>query len=156
MSALLSTPGLSLYAIPAAWVTAWLPFNQRFGMILNRIGYDNVTPRRIQGQLQSDASLPKDFIDKCAKLDGAHKNGNEVLPLWIAAVITGNFAGLDTEILNGASLAFVGTRFLYNYLYVNGKTNAQGYMRTGAWGTSIGICMYVLIKAANKVRARGL
>ncbi|KZV97392.1 hypothetical protein EXIGLDRAFT_731093 [Exidia glandulosa HHB12029] len=155
MDALLSMPGLSMYSIPAAWLSLFLPFNQRFGMITNRIGYNNVTPRHNAAALKTDPTLPKDFVEKCAKLEGAHQNGLETFPVWVAAVLAGNFAGLETQTMNTASIAFVVSRFAYNYIYVNGKTNSQGYVRTGTWATSIGICMWVLVKAGNKLRARG-
>ncbi|KZV97397.1 hypothetical protein EXIGLDRAFT_764518 [Exidia glandulosa HHB12029] len=156
MAALLSTPGLSLYSIPAAWVSLWLPINQRFAMILfkTQAGYNNVIPRTNAERLQNDPTVPKDFVETCAKLEGAHKNGLETFPLWVAAVLAGNFAGVETETLNKASAAFVFSRFLYNYIYVNSSTNAQGYTRTGTWATSIGICMYVLVKAGNKLRLK--
>ncbi|KZV97394.1 hypothetical protein EXIGLDRAFT_764516 [Exidia glandulosa HHB12029] len=151
---LLNTPGVSFYAIPAAWISVFLPFFQKRNMLVNlkHMHYDNVVPRRNADAFKRDTVLPKEFVATCAKLEGAHQNGLETFPVFVAAVLAGNVASLDTRTLNIASISYVLARLAYNYAYVNAKTDGQGFARTGAWVTSLGICFYVLVKAGKALR----
>ncbi|KZV97393.1 hypothetical protein EXIGLDRAFT_764515 [Exidia glandulosa HHB12029] len=153
LDALLNTPGLSLYAIPAAWISAFIPFFQRTQMLKNlkHMHYDNVVPRTNADTLRRDPALPKEFVATCAKLEGAHQNGLETFPLFVAAALAGNVAGLETRTLNIASISFVLARLAYNYAYVTAKTDGQGVARSLAWMTSQ-VCFYVLVKSGNALR----
>jgi uncharacterized MAPEG superfamily protein len=100
-------------------------------------------------------------------------------------VLAGNLARLDNGSLNALSLGYLVVRFVYNWVYVNGESQALGefipcclgrypgplvdlvalimgikaddlYLaarsRTLIWGTGVGLCMTLFIKAGNALR----
>ncbi|KAF8152841.1 FAD dependent oxidoreductase-domain-containing protein [Mycena galopus ATCC 62051] len=69
----LSTP-LSLYSIPAAWLTAFFPVILKTAAITKLKGFNN------------DSKIPPEAAQRIERMEGAHFNGNENFPLWAAAV----------------------------------------------------------------------
>jgi len=82
-------------------------------------------------------------------------NGNAILPLWIGAVLAGNFAGISNHTLNVASAIFIALRVSYNYIYTNATTAAASRLRTIVWLLSMGVPLYLLVKSGNIVRSKG-
>ncbi|KAJ7452121.1 hypothetical protein B0H11DRAFT_2246077 [Mycena galericulata] len=120
----LSTP-LSLYSIPAVWLTAFLPT-----ILIEQVkGYNNLAPRQSTGRVAADKNLPSEVAARILRMDGAHLNGYENFPIWIAAVLAGNMAGLDNYTLNVVSLMYIGGRITYNYIYFNQATEFQSWVR---------------------------
>ncbi|KAH6906817.1 hypothetical protein BKA70DRAFT_1287038 [Coprinopsis sp. MPI-PUGE-AT-0042] len=92
---------LSLYSIPVVWLV-WVTAIQK------AIGYNNVQPRsNVTRVLDTSKKISPEVSRRIQRMEGAHMNGNEVLPLWIGGR---NFAGLDNRTLNIAALAFIGLR----------------------------------------------
>ncbi|TDL22784.1 hypothetical protein BD410DRAFT_788108 [Rickenella mellea] len=149
-----STP-LSLYSIPAVWLTSFVPMNLKFSLIARTIGYNNVQPRANTGRMVNNRAVPKDVAAQAERMEGAHLNGNEMLPIWIAAVLAGNQAGVAQETLNSVSVAFIVTRILYNYVYITHTTQLASTLRTGLWSISLSLPMYLIVKAGNILRTRG-
>ncbi|PAV15180.1 zinc C3HC4 type (RING finger) [Pyrrhoderma noxium] len=139
-----------------AWYTSFYPMNVKFALIDKTIGYNNVQPRSNTSRMRDDPSVPKEIAEKAERLEGAHLNGNEVLPLWIGAILAGHQAGIDNETLNIASLGFIITRMLYNYVYINQKTMGVSWIRTGIFFTSLSFPMYLFVKAGNILRKTGI
>lgn len=52
--------------------------------------------------------------------------------------LAGNFAGLDQKLLNIASGTFITIRLLFNYLYINQKTDSVAWTRTAAFFSGLG------------------
>ncbi|KAF9051325.1 hypothetical protein BJ165DRAFT_1322368, partial [Panaeolus papilionaceus] len=116
---------LSLYSIPVVWFTSFYPSTWKFLSIDNTIGYDNVQPR----SNPSNPRLSPEYAKRLERMIGAHNNGNENAPLWYAAIIAGNIAGLDNRWLNTMSAYYIVTRVLYNQVYINHNTVAKGWLR---------------------------
>ncbi|KDQ08628.1 hypothetical protein BOTBODRAFT_37777 [Botryobasidium botryosum FD-172 SS1] len=150
MTLTLASP-LSLYSIPALWLVNFVPYSLKRSVVQQNKGgkYDNVQPRDNVAQLEKKG-VPKEVIDKLIRLEGAHQNGLEVFPLWTAAVLISNFAGVSDTTLNTVSAAFLASRLLYTYLYANQSNEAVAGARSATWGVGIAMNMY-LISAANKV-----
>ncbi|KAJ6560008.1 hypothetical protein B0H19DRAFT_1069716 [Mycena capillaripes] len=130
-STFLSSP-LSLYSIPAVWLTAFSPVLLRTRAISQVKNYNNVQPRRNTSSVVLDKNIPPALAARIERMEGAHWNGNENFPLWIAAILAGNMVGLDDYTLNVASIAYelsVAGRVLYNYIYITQETEAQSYLR---------------------------
>ncbi|EJC98315.1 uncharacterized protein FOMMEDRAFT_23854 [Fomitiporia mediterranea MF3/22] len=151
MPVTLDTP-LSIYSIPLVWYTAFYPMNVKFALIDKTIGYNNLQPRANTKRITEDEKVPRDVAERVQRLEGAHLNGNEILPLWIGAVLAGNMAGITNKTLNIASAGFIATRMLYNYVYINQKTVGVSWLRTALFFTSIGFPMYLFVKAGNLLR----
>ncbi|TFK48899.1 hypothetical protein OE88DRAFT_434138 [Heliocybe sulcata] len=154
MAISLSSP-LSLYSIPVVWFIAFVNAPLRTAYIGKIAGRFNkpcsVDPR---GNAQRLLAKHPEAGARAARMEAANANGNEVMPLWVAAVLAGNYAGLDEKTLNVASVAFIVLRAVYNYIYVNQNTQAHGNLRTLTWFAGIGVPLTLLIKAANKVLER--
>ncbi|EIM89260.1 uncharacterized protein STEHIDRAFT_119948 [Stereum hirsutum FP-91666 SS1] len=118
---------LSLYSIPAVWLIGFYPFNAKFRLIKNTIGWDNVQPRQNRDRVAAKAPQ---ILGKVDRYQGAHDNGHEIFPLWAAAVLAGNYAGLSQSTLNAFSLTFVGLRLLYNYIYINQSSRGSSAARS--------------------------
>ncbi|KAF8152827.1 hypothetical protein K438DRAFT_1987693 [Mycena galopus ATCC 62051] len=81
----LSNP-LSLYSIPAVWLTAFFPVILKTAAITKLKGFNNVQPRGNTGRVSSDSKIPPEAAQRIERMEGAHFNGNENFPLWAAAV----------------------------------------------------------------------
>ncbi|KAF8521333.1 hypothetical protein JB92DRAFT_2807739 [Gautieria morchelliformis] len=151
MSLSLGTP-LSLYSIPVIWATGFYPHNAKFRLINSTVGFNNLKPRSHTPEALEKKGVPQHLVDRIVRLGGAHENGTEIFPVWASAVLAANYAGIEQRTLNIVSGAFIGLRLLYNYIYINQASASASLLRTATWFTSIGIPMYLFIKAANKIR----
>ncbi|EIN08264.1 hypothetical protein PUNSTDRAFT_143904 [Punctularia strigosozonata HHB-11173 SS5] len=148
----LATTGLSLYSIPAAYFAALYPHILKNILIQKTIGLNNVHPR---SQLKRLEEKNPTVFARADRMYSAHVNGNEIFPLWAAAVLAGNYAGLSPETLNTFALAFIGSRVLYNTIYISDSLNriAGGRLRSLVWMISVVTPLTLLFKAANKLSA---
>ncbi|EIN09665.1 hypothetical protein PUNSTDRAFT_65822 [Punctularia strigosozonata HHB-11173 SS5] len=145
----LATAGLSLYSIPAAYITAFYPHVLKVRTMFAQI-HRLIQPRAQMKRLQD--KNPTVFA-RADRMFSAHANGNEIFPLWAAAVLAGNLAGLDHETLNIYALTFIGLRLLYNTIYISDSLNriAGGGLRTIVWIASVVTPLVILFKSANKL-----
>lgn len=89
---------------------------------------------------------------RLARMEGAHMNGNEAMPLWFAAVIAGNLAGLDHRYLNILAASYVGTRIAYNTVYIYYNDVAKGWLRSFLYFFGLSFPLRILWAAATKAR----
>ncbi|KIJ14691.1 hypothetical protein PAXINDRAFT_169601 [Paxillus involutus ATCC 200175] len=143
-SSILEHPALALYSIPAMWALAYFPAFLKNITIGRSVGYDNVTPRGNLARVR-DA----DVAALVKRMDGAHQNGLETLPLWISAVLAGTITHVDTHTMNISAAIFIALRTVYIYVYVTNKTPLQSLLRTALWLGSTGVAMRLLVKAAG-------
>lgn len=92
-----------------------------------------------------------ELVAKVERYQGAHENAAEINPFWIGAVLAGHFAGLESRYLNLASVAFIGMRVLYNYVYVNQSSQKQSYLRTIVWFAGFMIPIALFVQAGNRL-----
>ncbi|KAJ7701554.1 hypothetical protein B0H17DRAFT_1157745 [Mycena rosella] len=159
MPVTLSTP-LSLYSIPAVWLTAFLPATMKTMLIEKVKGYNNLEPRPTTSRIATDRAIPPAVAARILRMEGAHLNGYENFPIWIAAVLAGNMAGLDARTLNVVSLLYVAGRITYNFVYFNQATEFQSWVRWAVpFHSTVYPCsltplpMYLIFKAAGKMAA---
>ncbi|KAL4266840.1 Membrane associated eicosanoid/glutathione metabolism-like domain superfamily protein [Pleurotus pulmonarius] len=146
----LSSPGFSLYSIPAAWFCAFYPNTLRFLIIDKTVGYDNTNPRDNLAKTRGNDKFKPSVVEKIHRMEGAHQNGNEAFPLWAAAIITGNLVGLDHRTLNICSIAYIGLRLLYNYVYISHNSFLKGWPRSVVFFTGLSIPLWLLVQSARK------
>ena len=73
----------------------------------------------------------------------------ENLPLFAAAVICANMAGLDVGTVNMVCGIFLCLRVVYTALYIAIEKHALSYARSFAWMASAVCCLYLLVKSGN-------
>ncbi|PSS37501.1 hypothetical protein PHLCEN_2v708 [Hermanssonia centrifuga] len=86
----LDTP-LALYSIPAIWYTAFYPVNAKVPYSADVLCTDMLShilkPRANTGRVKELPFVDTKVAERYARLDGAHENGMENLPLWIGAIV---------------------------------------------------------------------
>ncbi|EPQ50930.1 hypothetical protein GLOTRDRAFT_133668 [Gloeophyllum trabeum ATCC 11539] len=129
--------------------------NDDEGLINKTMGYNGMQPRSNTQKMMSDNGVSPEVAKRAARMEGAHLNGNEILPLWIGAVVLSNHARLPEKMINIAAMTFIALRVAYNHVYINGTTPTLAKMRTALWFSSVAVPMTLMIQAANKVRKLG-
>ncbi|KAF4548639.1 Hypothetical protein D9617_26g078510 [Elsinoe fawcettii] len=142
-----TTRNLSLYTIPAAWVLSIIP--HFYAASLGK--FDNKNPRAYVRDTENDQSVDKATKAKIARAEAANANNFENLGLFAAAVTMGNVAKLDNWTLNALSGGYLASRAVYNWLYINGTTDAKANARTVSYLTGVGIVFAFFIKSGNKL-----
>ncbi|KAF8636934.1 hypothetical protein AX17_003185 [Amanita inopinata Kibby_2008] len=150
---MLSSP-LSLYSIPVIWFTGFYPHVWMMWKVFNANGWTNAAPRSNVDKLKENKRFSPEFTAYIERIRGAHVNGTEILPVWIAGVLAGNYAGLDNHTLNTHALAFIALRNFYNYTYFNQQSEARGYFRSCIFIASISVPFSLILKAAEALAAR--
>ncbi|KAF9477951.1 hypothetical protein BDN70DRAFT_994571 [Pholiota conissans] len=144
---------LSLYTIPVVWFTGFYPHTLKFMTIDKLIGYNNTLPRSSDAK-SATGKVPQATQLRLARMEGAHANGNEAMPLWFAAVLAGNLAGLDTHWLNVMALSYVATRVAYNTTYIYYNDVAGGWIRSFFYFFGLSFPLRILFKAASQYAAQ--
>ena len=102
LSLKMSASNYSIYAIPAFYILALVP--QFYSTILiyraTNGRFDNVNPRGAAFSDTCKKSLDKATLGRFERARAAHVNALENLPLFAAAVICGNIAGLESGMIN--------------------------------------------------------
>jgi hypothetical protein len=65
--------------------------------------------------------------------------------------VVGNYAKLDTREMNFLAAEYLGVRIAYTALYMTVTSEAASYLRSGAYAWSLGIPLYVLWRAGNRL-----
>ncbi|KAK4580101.1 hypothetical protein LTR86_000303 [Recurvomyces mirabilis] len=94
--------------------------------------------------------MPEMLWHHLSRARGAHLNSMEIFPLYAAAVLAGNAAGLPAQDLNTMAYSFIGARTLYCALYMTVTNDIAALARTGVYAWSIGIPLVALWKAGNQ------
>ncbi|KAK8216227.1 hypothetical protein IWZ01DRAFT_195536 [Phyllosticta capitalensis] len=146
---------LSIAAIPAYYLLALSPHAAALVYTTNGqvSKWENVNPK---GEATKTAIARKIGAKRYAvyeRLKAAHANSMENMPLFIAAIILGNMAGLDkvegSGGLNWFAASFLLSRTGYNIVYAQNASQGQSYLRTLFYFLSVGQCFRVLFKAAS-------
>ncbi|OHE95469.1 hypothetical protein CORC01_09202 [Colletotrichum orchidophilum] len=146
----LAQKGLSLYTIPAAFLMALLP--NVYAVSGAGVHYDLCNPRKLQTSVVADDKLDKIVKARILRAKAASENAFETLGFYSAAVVAANFAGVDAETVNLLTLGYIGSRVLYNIIYVRLQDNRSfGPARSLAWMASIAITVTLYVKAASQL-----
>ncbi|KAF5356888.1 hypothetical protein D9756_006732 [Leucocoprinus leucothites] len=152
-SVTLSSP-LSLYSIPVVYFTAMYPHLWKVNTIMSITGFNNVYPRANVTEFAQDKRVPPKLAGKIKRMEGAHCNGLEQFPVWTAAILVANLAGLDNAYLNKMSLGFIAMRILFNQIYIAHESNAVGWVRTAVFFGALSFPTTLLLKGAAKYAAQ--
>lgn len=153
MASIFSAP-LSLYSIPAAWVLAYVPQLVRNATLTKIKSFDNFQPRASVSKALSTTGkggADDKLKAKVARADAAHQNGLESFPLWSIAVLAANYAGLATRSINTTALVYLGSRALYNIVYIRQSKPWHGTVRSAVWFVGVVSALSLLVRSANLV-----
>ena len=101
----MTTTNYSIYAIPAFWLIAFGPHFYSAALIRRGTNgrVDNANPRGDSFAAMYKKSLDRATLGMVERARAAEANAFENLPVFAAAVICGNMAGLDVGTLNSVS-----------------------------------------------------
>ncbi|KAK7511648.1 hypothetical protein IWX49DRAFT_294364 [Phyllosticta citricarpa] len=155
LTSLLENGNLSIAAIPAYYLVALSP--HAAALIYTTNGqvskWENVNPRAESTKTAINKKIGPQRYAVYERLKAAHANCMENMPLFVAAIVFGNMAGLHkvegSDGLNWFAASFLLARTGYNIVYALNATQAQSYLRTVFYFFSVGQCFRVLFKAAS-------
>jgi uncharacterized MAPEG superfamily protein len=113
----------SIYTIPAAYILAQA-ISPRANLMSLGQGH-NVYPRDDLAK----ANLPPTELARLKRQEAAHKNALENFPLFVAAMVVGNEAGMENGTLNLVGVGYLVLRGVYSWLYVNVATEKKSWAR---------------------------
>ncbi|KAJ8126047.1 hypothetical protein O1611_g7592 [Lasiodiplodia mahajangana] len=132
----LTNNNISYFTIPVALFTG--P-GQKF--------FDPTNPRTFASRLEK-SNLDKESVARILRAESASSNGFEGLPLFAAAIVAGNSAGLSNTVLNSLSIGYILTRVAYNYVYIFlGGNREYAGLRTPVWFVGVVSYMTLFVKA---------
>lgn len=153
----MSTPlgsNLSLYAIPAYYLITLFPHSYAIRTVTraNNGRWDNANPRSSNWTETLQKTLPAHVYARYERAEAAHKNGMENLPLFATAITLGNLAKLSNGTLNGIAFAYLLSRVVYTFIYINVDKRKLSFARSATWGVGTMMCLSLIVMAANKLR----
>ncbi|MCJ1351755.1 MAG: hypothetical protein MMC33_001739 [Icmadophila ericetorum] len=153
------TANYSVYSIPIFFLLSLLPHSYAIYIINSHTsgkGFDNTSPRSTSSLTHLQKTLPPKAFKQYERAEGAHKNGFENLPIFMAAVTLGNMAGLGAGVMNVVAGGGVGLRLVYNYLYLYTEDRKKSFLRTGVYLIHVALMMGTIIAAGNRIRDGGV
>lgn len=145
---------VSLYTLPVAWLLCLAP------RIYAAATYYSSTsnspnflhPRSLAQKAISDRTLDTRSKNRIVRAEAAQANGLENVGYFAAAVVAGNFAGLEKGVLNGLALGYLGSRLVFNWVYVINETSLWAGVRTAVFFAGQGMIFALFILAGNELR----
>lgn len=143
------TYNYSYHAIPAAFLFGILPHTYMTArlMIATTTQMSFAMPRNNLDTWKG--KLPTDLWNHLSRARGAHLNSMEVFPLFAAAMLAGNAAGMPATDLNTVAWSWFAARTLYTACYIGVKNDTLALARTGSYTWSIAIPMLAIWRAGT-------
>ncbi|EKG19290.1 Membrane-associated eicosanoid/glutathione metabolism (MAPEG) protein [Macrophomina phaseolina MS6] len=157
MASLLSNLSLSIVAIPAYHLLSIIPHAASISYATKGqpSKWDNRNPRSEALKAGLSKRLDAKQYATYERLEAAHANSMENMPIFIAAIVLGNLAGLHkvegADGLNWFAGAFLLVRAAYIVVYVANDTQAKSYLRSVLYFIGVGLCWKTLLKAAAQL-----
>lgn len=87
-------------------------------------------------------------------MHAASSNGLETLGFFAGSVLAGNYAGLDTQVLNGLSIGYVLARIAFVIAYVGTRNRRLSWARTFFWNVASWQSIALWILAGYKLTSK--
>ncbi|KAF2094617.1 hypothetical protein NA57DRAFT_60642 [Rhizodiscina lignyota] len=145
----------SFLAIPAYYVLSIFPHSYAVALASggNLKQFDN-QPRTTNFKKRVQESLPPETFAKYERAEAAHYNGMENLPLFAAAVILGNLAGLEKSAMDRFVGAFLALRAAYFVQYISNSKKEYTWIRTVLWMGSVALSIRTIVQAAKAMGSK--
>lgn len=147
------TTNYSLYSVPVAYAFSLMPhvFAMQTYQKSAKKAFPIKQPRGFEAMVESDQSIDSKTKNRILRAQAAHTNGMENVGLYAAAVVAGNAAGVDSWWLNGLSIGYLVSRFVYNHIYIYNDL-VPGEVRTATYFGGLGMIMGLFVLAGNKMK----
>ncbi|KAI1750136.1 hypothetical protein F4782DRAFT_510080 [Xylaria castorea] len=143
----LTDMNISYFTIPVAVITALWPRSYSAFQGPGQKYFDPTNPRAFAARLEK-SDLDKETIARIQRAEAASSNGFEGLPLFAAAIVAGNSAGLSNTAMNSLSVTYILSRIVYNWVYIFlGANRKMAGLRTPVWFVGIGSALTLFVKA---------
>ncbi|KAF2639816.1 hypothetical protein P280DRAFT_470430 [Massarina eburnea CBS 473.64] len=154
MPSFLDTYNPSILAVPAYYILSLAPHTYALTVATQgKIStWDNRNPRSSDLKTKVKERLDAETFAKYERAEACHANGMENLPLFTAAIILGNMAGLKKDGwggLAGFAGTFLAVRVAYTAVYLNHTTQGPTWARSALYFAGVGTCFRILFKAAK-------
>lgn len=83
--------------------------------------------------------------------EGAHANAMDNYALFVAAMVLGTVAGVESSSINAVGLSYSFARLVYGFLYVLGEGLGVSYGRSLAWWWGNLSCLGLLWGARGRL-----
>ncbi|KAK4703337.1 hypothetical protein P7C70_g2889, partial [Phenoliferia sp. Uapishka_3] len=170
----------SYYAIPAAWVVAMGPHFYAAGLSKSSKelpDFTNAEPREFIQRCRAlekqtpvsrnssnaltlstnlVADLTRQFyqvVKKYLRAEAASQNGFETMALFAVSILAGNVAKLSATTLNGFAAFYLGSRVLYNLLYINTTKEGPANARSVTYVAGIVSICTLFVKSSRALEA---
>jgi len=149
----LSRDNISFYLIPAAWAIALMPrvFAANTYKKASNKDMNTLQPRDFVKNVLEDQSVDSKTKGRIVRAEAAQANGFENLGLFAAAVAAGNAARLDASVMNGLSIGYVVSRFIYNHIYIFNDI-VPPVVRSLTYMGGVGMCMALFVQAGTAMK----
>ncbi|KAI0865354.1 hypothetical protein F4860DRAFT_306173 [Xylaria cubensis] len=138
---------ISYFTIPVAVFTALWPRSYSAFQGPGQKYFDPTNPRTFPARLEK-SGLDKETVARIQRAESASSNGFEGLPLFAAAIVAGNSAGLSNVAMNSLSITYILSRIVYNWVYIFlGGNRQMAGLRTPVWFVGIGSALAMFVKA---------
>ncbi|KAI1494520.1 hypothetical protein F5X96DRAFT_567017 [Biscogniauxia mediterranea] len=138
---------ISYFTIPVAFFLAMAPRGYSGFAGPGKKYFDPANPRTFAARLEN-ADIDKDVKARILRAEACSANAFEALPLYAAAVVAGNVAGLPRDTLNALAAGYIASRAAYTWVYIWGQNNRKlADARTLVWGVGVGLVMTLFVKA---------
>ncbi|KAL3422664.1 hypothetical protein PVAG01_06821 [Phlyctema vagabunda] len=154
----MTTPNYSVYGIPVYYLLSLYPHGYAMKQVSKALpggiksAYDNRNPRAASSTDAIRRQVPADVFAVYERAESAHKNGMENFPLIATAIVLGNVAKLSPRTLNTTVACYLLTRVGYTYMYITSTTRKRSLVRTAVWNAGVGLCLFLIVKAAGKLK----
>lgn len=103
-------------------------------------------PRQWTQTIAQEPALDAKTKGQLLRAEAAQQNGFENLGFFAAAVVAGNMGHLSPSVLNGLSIGYVVSRFVFNHVYMFNETEFLAKCRSVSYIAGVGMCcaLYVM------------
>lgn len=118
---------------------------------------NNVSPREDVAKYGEAAvregKLGRAQLNRIKRVESAHANAVENLPLLMSSTLFATYAGVSNERINTAALIYSCARVAYAISYVYTEDLTLSYLRSLLWWTGTGNCLALLWRAGQAMNS---
>ena len=119
---------------------------------------NNVSPREDVAKFGEvavrEGKLTRAQLNKIVRIEAAHANSVENLPLLISSILFAMYGGVPNESINRVALIYSLARVAYAIAYHITEQFALSFVRTAMWWVGTASCMSLLWQAAQTLNAK--
>ncbi|KAI0149182.1 hypothetical protein BJ166DRAFT_58351 [Pestalotiopsis sp. NC0098] len=148
-----SERNFAFFTVPAAFVLLFIP--KLYSFWLGGRYLDPASPKAYQPSILAADDLDYKVKSRILRAEAAFANGLETFAAFAAAVVSVNAAGgrVDPGVANALAVAYLGTRAVYNVVYVvlQGYDARWALVRSAVWFSGVGVIMAMFCVAGAAV-----